>query len=271
MMTYGLNDESSDIVKLQRYLNETFMMDMKADGVLGKVTQATLKRLQDKLGITEKDQDGPAYGPLTQSRILDFIDKKYLNENDFQRASVKTQLEVNVIKTVTTVEALQFGFHSNGLPVTLFERHKFYDNLCKYKDEAFANKVAARNPDICNPSPGGYVGGKGELQRLERARSIDETCALLSASYGLFQIMGFNYKQAGYNSVKEYYDAMCVSEDNQLDAFMSYLMLDKDKSLFSNLKKKDFAAFAKEYNGPAYKKNNYDAKMIKAYQSLSGK
>ena len=58
---------------------------------------------------------------------------------------------------------------------------------------------------------------------------------------------------------------------NQLDAFVNYLLLDKDKSLLANLKKKDFAAFAKEYNGPAYKKNNYDVKMLKAYQAFSGK
>lgn len=269
MATYGLNDQGDNVVKLQRYLNELFMLDMKPDGELGKITQAALKRLQDKHGIVENDSDGPAYGPVTQAKIADFINKKYLNEDDFVRASAKAQVEINLIKTVTAVEALQFGFFSNGLPVTLFERHKFYENLCKNKGDDFANKVAARNPDICNPSPGGYTGGKAELQRLERARSIDETSALLSASYGLFQIMGFNYKQAGYNSVKEYYEAVCVSEDNQLDAFVNYLMLDKDKSLLTNLKKKDFVAFAKEYNGPAYSKNSYDTKMQKAYQSLS--
>jgi peptidoglycan hydrolase-like protein with peptidoglycan-binding domain len=271
MTTYSLNDNGNDVVKLQRYLNEVLVRDLKPDGVLGKVTQAALKQLQDKLNIVEKDPDGPVYGPITQSKILGFINKKYLNEEDYVKAASKCRLEVNIIKTVTSVEALEFGFFSNGLPVTLFERHKFYSYLCKNRGDDFANKIAARNPDICDPTAGGYVGGKSELQRLERARSIDETCALLSASYGLFQIMGFNYAQAGYKSVKEYYDAICFSEDKQLDAFVNYLLLDKDKSLLNNLKKKDFTAFAKEYNGPGYKKNNYDTKMMKAYQALSAK
>lgn len=269
MNAYGLNDRGDDVVKLQRYLNELFMLEMKPDGVLGKLTQSALKRLQNKLKIVENDTDGPCYGPVTQSMVISYINAKYLTEEDYTRAAKKTGLEINVIKTVTAVEALQFGFYSNGLPITLFERHIFYQQLCKYRDDEFANKIAARYPDICNPSTGGYVGGKGELQRLERARSIDEDCALLSASYGLFQIMGFNYRQAGHKSVNDYFESVSVSEDNQLDAFMNYLLLDKDKSLLGSLKRKDFTSFAKEYNGPGYKKNSYDEKMAKVYQGLS--
>lgn len=271
MPTYGLNDEDKEIEKLQRYMNEVMLLDNKPDGILGKVTQAVLKRLQDKLGITENDADGPCYGPITQSKTLPFINKKYLSEDDFSRASSKSGLEVNIIKTVTAVEALQFGFYSNGSPVILFERHHFYKQLCNAKGIQFANKVAADHPDVCSPSTGGYVGGKRELLRLHKARTIDEECALLSASYGLFQIMGFNYAQAGYSTVKDYYNSICISEDNQLAAFVNYLLKDKDKSLLNSLKKRDFAAFAKEYNGPAYKKNNYDTKMEKVYRSLSSK
>lgn len=271
MATYGLNDRGEEIVKLQRYLNELFMLEMKPDGAFGKITQSTLKRLHDKLKIKENDENGPCYGPITQSKILSYINAKYLSEDDYANAATKTGLEVNIVKTVTSVEALQFGFYSNGLPVTLFERHIFYQQLCKYRNDEFANKVVGRYPDICNPSQGGYVGGKSELQRLERARSIDEDCALLSASYGLFQIMGFNFRQAGYKTINEYYEAVCLSEEKQLDAFVNYLLLDKDKSLLNSLKKKDFAAFAKEYNGPAYQKNNYDVKMQKAYLELSKK
>lgn len=271
MATYGLNDKSDDVLKLQRYLNELFILDMKPDGVLGKVTQSNLKRLQDKLKITENDADGPCYGPITQAKISEYINTKYLSEKDYERAAQKTGLEVNLVKTVTTVEALQFGFYNNGLPITLFERHIFHKQLTKTRGDEFVNKIVERYPDICSPTAGGYVGGKAELQRLDKARAIDEECALLSASYGLFQIMGFNFQQAGYKNVKDYYAAVCVSENNQLDAFVNYLLLDKDKSLLNSLKKKDFTAFAKEYNGPAYQKNNYDVKMQNAYLQLSKK
>jgi hypothetical protein len=269
MKTYGLNDSGPEVLRLQRYMNEVFLADNRPDGVLGKVTQATLKRLQIKLGIVEDDESGPCYGPVTQSKVLDFINKKYLTEEDFQRASVKSGLEVNIVKAVTEVEAVQFGFFSTGAPVVLFERHHFYRLVRNLKGTPFANKLSIDNPDICSPEPGGYVGGKRELLRLNKARAIDDEAALKSASYGLFQIMGFNHEQAGYDTVRKYYNAMCQSEDNQLDAFVNYLISDKDKTLITSLKKKDFASFAREYNGSAYKKNNYDVKILNAYNKLS--
>jgi hypothetical protein len=36
------------------------------------------------------------------------------------------------------------------------------------------------------------------------------------------------------------------------------------------LKKQDWAAFAKAYNGPGYKANKYDTKLAEAYQHFSG-
>ena len=268
MQTYTLNDTSPDIGKLQRYLNEHFSLEISVDGHLGKLTQSALQRYQDKFRITERNEEGAMYGPLTQYHAGLVINVKYLNEEDYARAADKAKLDIKVIKAVTQVEALGFGFYNNGLPVTLFERHIFYRQLVNLKGQMYADIVALNNSDICNKSPGGYLGGKLELERLEIAKNINETAALNSASYGLFQIMGFNHIQAGYKTVKEYYDAMRVSEDKQLDAFINYILNDKDKSLWKSLANKDFTAFAKEYNGPAYAKNRYDIKMKEAYSKL---
>lgn len=273
MRKYGLGDKSQDIQRLQRYLNEVLTLDMKPDGAFGKVTQSALKRLQDRLAVTEKDADGAFYGPITQSKILETINKKYLTEQDYIDAASKLGVETNVVKTVTAVEALQFGFQNNGSVVMLFERHVFYQRLRANKGEEFAKMVSSHHPDVCNPAPGGYLGGGSEMRRLDRARVIDEECALMSASYGLFQIMGFNYRQAGYSTVKDYFEAMKVSEKNQLNAFVNYVARDKDKSLLVSLKHKDFTSFAKEYNGPGYRnhKEPYDDKMRRIYRELSTK
>ncbi len=250
-------------------MNEVLGLDMKPDGVLGKMTQSALKDYQEKYGIEESDENGACYGPLTQKVSSEFINLKYIKESDFVEASKKTGLEINVIKTVTNVEALQFGFYNNGKPVMLFERHVFYKELLKTRGQAFVNKITAMNPDICNPQTGGYVGGKNELKRLSKALAIDELAALSSASYGLFQIMGFNYKQAGHDSVSKYFDYISIGEKQQLDCFVNYILLDKDKSLLNSLMKKDFTSFAREYNGPGYSKNQYDTKMRNEYARLS--
>ena len=269
MKTYGLNDRHPDIQRLQRCMNEVLGLDMKPDGVFGKMTQSALQDYQSRYKIKETNRLGVCYGPVTQKQALPFIERKYLNENHYVEAAKKLNLEVNIIKTVTAVEALQFGFYNNGTPVTLFERHVFYRELVASRGSAYATKITAMYPDICNTQTGGYIGGKAELTRLAKARGIDEAAALKSASYGLFQIMGFNYLQTGNVSVGKYFDNISIGEPQQLDAFVNYLLLDKDGSLINNLRKKDFASFAREYNGPGYKKNQYDTKMMAEYLRLS--
>lgn len=268
---YSLYSKHDDILKLQRLLNEHFQLNIKLDGQLGKVTQSALQRYHDKFKINEKDSNGAIYGPVTQEHTLPFMQKKYIKDSDYVEAAGRSGLEINVVKTVTSVEALGFGFFNNGRPVVLFERHVFYRELLKSKGKTYADRTVKNEPGLCNPLSGGYVGGSSELDRLDEACEIDLECALRSASYGLFQIMGFNHLQAGYKTVGDYYEAMCTGEQQQLDAFVSYVMFDKDQSLFSSLKKKDFTSFAREYNGPGYNKHNppYDVRMQRAYNALS--
>ena len=38
--------------------------------------------------------------------------------------------------------------------------------------------------------------------------TIDEECALLATSWGIYQIMGFNYSVAGYRDVEDFVTAM---------------------------------------------------------------
>jgi peptidoglycan hydrolase-like protein with peptidoglycan-binding domain len=277
MKTYTFNEKHSDILKLQRCLNEVLKLDMKPDGHFGKLTQNALQLYQAKYGIVEKDATGPVYGPITQQHTSAFINRKYIKESDFVDAAKKSGLEINVIKAVTEVEALGFGFYNNGKPVMLFERHIFYKELAKSKGTKVADSYAQKFPDICNKSTGGYIGGASELARLDKASKaiveldIGNNIALLSASYGLFQIMGFNFKQAGFKTVQDYYNSICLSEQEQLNAFVNYILLDSDKSLFNSLKRRDFTSFAKEYNGPGYAKNRYDTKMQTVYNRLSKK
>jgi hypothetical protein len=58
---------------------------------------------------------------------------------------------------------------------------------------------------------------------------------------------------------------MQESDDNQLQAFCSYI---KHVGLDDELKAKDWAGFARYYNGPEYKKNAYDTKLAAAYSKF---
>uniref|UniRef100_UPI003EBFA0D9 N-acetylmuramidase domain-containing protein n=1 Tax=Pseudomonas aeruginosa TaxID=287 RepID=UPI003EBFA0D9 len=60
--------------------------------------------------------------------------------------------------------------------------------------------------------------------------------------------------------------AQYASEGSQLNTFVRFIKT--NPAIHKPLKSKDWAEFARRYNGPDYKKNNYDVKLAEAYQSF---
>lgn len=183
-----------------------------------------------------------------------------LTEIDYRNAATSLGVEVACIKAVTQVESRGSGFIPIGAPVILFERHWMYKLL-----KAKLGYEPALS-DVVDPKAGGYKGGTAEHTRLEKAVAIDRDCALQSASWGLFQIMGFHWKALGYLSVQQFVNAQYKSEGSQLDTFVRFIKI--NPGMLAALKAKDWAKFAKLYNGPAYAKNKYDTKLAEAYASF---
>ena len=147
------------------------------------------------------------------------------------------------------------------LPKILFEAHVF-DRYTegRYRDSHPNLSSRAWNRKL-------YVGGQGEYVRLWRAMQLDRHAALLSASVGGAQIMGFNHKLAGFDTVEAFWDGMKVSEAAHLKAFVSFI---KSRKLVNALKAisnspDDCIAFAKGYNGELYYKNDYHGKIARAH------
>lgn len=180
-----------------------------------------------------------------------------LSERDYLDAAQELGCEIPVIKAVTKVESNGKGFLSNGDVVLLFEAHIF--------SKLTGGKYDKTHPHISSPEWNKklYSTPQGEHRRFQEAISLDRNAALQSASYGLFQIMGFNYKLCGFSKVQEFVNAMLRDERSQLMAFVQYI---KSRGLSMFLIKKKFEKFAREYNGPGYKKNNYHIKLEKAYE-----
>jgi LysM repeat protein len=183
-----------------------------------------------------------------------------LTAADWQRAAKALGVDVAAIKAVAQVEAAGAGFMADGRPKILFEAHIFSDKTNGKYDRSNPNISSARwNRDL-------YSGGAGEYPRLQQAMGLDRNAALQSASWGKFQIMGFNYKAAGYSSVEAFVQDMYKSEGKQLDAFVNFIKA--DPAMHSALKRHDWAGFAQSYNGSGYAANHYDTKMRDAYNSL---
>lgn len=147
------------------------------------------------------------------------------------------------------------------LPKILFEAHIF--------DRYTEGRFRQSHPNLSSArwNRALYVGGQGEYVRLWNAIKLDRSAALLSASVGGAQIMGFNHKAAGYDTVEAFWEGMKQSERNHLDAFASFIA---SKQLHAALRQistspASCAAFANGYNGKEYAANNYHGKIADAY------
>jgi N-acetylmuramidase-like protein len=186
--------------------------------------------------------------------------KPALTDAHLDSAAQSLGVAFAAVKAVCTVEAPGGGFLDSGEPVILFERHKF--------SEATGGRFDKSHPDISNPAAGGYGKSHAEHARLGEAVALDRDAALKSASWGKFQILGANYKDAGFGSLQGFINAMFASEADQLEAFVHFIRA--NPAMHQALKERDWPEFARRYNGRAYRRNNYDIKLATAYKQLGG-
>ena len=177
----------------------------------------------------------------------------------FSKVTNSLGIDSATLWTLLAVETKGVGFLPDKRPDILFERHIFSRQTHGVYDTAY--------PGISNPQPGGYgASGANQYVRLAQAIALNRTDALSSASWGIGQIMGFNYVASGFASVDDMVAAMSASENAQLSAMAAFLQSNK---LAAPLQQKNWAAYAKAYNGPNYAINQYDQKLAASYQKYS--
>ena len=175
-----------------------------------------------------------------------------MSEEDYKEAAQFLGCEVAAIKAVAKVESNGSGFDSQGRIRILFEGHVFY-GLTKGKHGI---------TDISYPKWVKKYYGLPQYDRFNRAFHLDKDAAMQSCSWGLFQIMGFNYDKCGFKEVGSFVDFMKKSEKNQLLCFCRFV---KARGLDDEIRNCQWASFAYGYNGAGYKSNAYDSKLEKAY------
>ncbi len=190
-----------------------------------------------------------------------------LTTSQIEAAAKRLGVEPCAIRAVVEVESAGAGFLPDGRPKVLFEGHIFWKELRKRGLDPEPH--AAARPDlVCAKwTREHYRNGPGEWERLEAACKIHREAALSSASWGLFQIMGFNCRLCGFADAEAFARAMARDEAAQLEAFCEFL---RNEGLALFLVGRDWAGFARRYNGPAFAQNKYDVKLTYAYERCRG-
>jgi len=260
MRMIRLGSRGETVKSLQRLLKEKGYLRGEADGIFGTGTHKALAKFQKTNGLLA---DGVAGKRTWEELEGNRVDTWQLTEQHIVQAAGKLGVEVAAIKAVSEVESQGGGFFEEGMPKILYERHIMNRRLLAADLPLAAELGRKGRPDLVNSSWGGYRGGKHEWTRLNKAMELNIEAALESASYGRYQIMGFHWKRLGYPSVQDYVEKMSIDEGQHLDAFVRFILA--DSSLLAALVEKDWAKFARGYNGPSYEKHNYHGKMAEAY------
>lgn len=259
----------ADVITIQTLLNKNTVITtphnkLAVDGAIGPATIARIILFQKEVVHLNKPDGIISPNGITMRNLV--VHSSFhtnmvtpprtssISEEQYVKAAKNLACEVAAIKAIVLSETPRGAFDEKGRPNILYERHYFH-RLTHGKYDY--------NPILSQKTAGGYGKYSEQYIKLNEAIKLDKNAALRSASWGAFQIMGNNYKEAGHPTLESFIEAMNTIE-GQLDAFISLIL--HNSALKSALQNKQWSTFASIYNGPKYKENEYDTKMARNYQ-----
>ena len=282
-------DRHRGVAVLQRALNAlTPAASVPVDGFFSPFTMGRVARFQQSQGL---QADGIVGLQTIRALNLDLTPTP-LKAEDFVWAAKRLGVHPALIHAFVEVESRGKGFLPSGDPIILFERHYFWREVAVPRKPGqtiascteLRSQIAVDHRDICASKPltnkkvdstgraiphsERHLGGNAEWERLQRARSFSDTAALMSCSWGMFQIMGAHAINLGYKDVQQMVRCMQASELDQLDAFCRFI--EADSRLMRASHDLAFDKIALYYNGKGYRKFKYDTKLAASFDKWGG-
>lgn len=173
------------------------------------------------------------------------------------------------LEAIKFVESGKFGWFRNGQIKMLPEPHVFGRRLPKsLRAKAIRQGLATRSFRATRSS-GHYKRMGSPESRYAFFQKMIDFCkkynkgnlepAYMSASYGSYQIMGFNAQRCGFKSAQDMFEKFLQGEEVQLRAFVTFL---KEAGLSNAIKNGNFDLVEKKYNGGGL--NGVYAKRMRA-------
>jgi hypothetical protein len=196
-------------------------------------------------------------GPRTRSAIIAaFTNTHAAAVTDQEIATIAARLgcEVKQIRAVSAVESGGAAFDKLGRPKILFERHLFHRlTNGQWSVSGFSN-----------PKGGGYADDSWE--KLTQAACRNARAAFSSASWGKFQVLGLHCLALDYPSPIEMAYSTVASEAAHYEMLARYIEKNGLRPAIAKLSTDPLRCqdFAAGYNGPGYRKFDYDVKLARA-------
>jgi len=172
--------------------------------------------------------------------------------------STKIGIDKAVAVAVIAVESGGSGLGPDGRMIIRFENHLFWAywgkaNPAGYSQYFVFDQTTSWKGHQYHPQPNGpwldvHQNQNSEWAAFNLASTIDVTAAKKSISMGLTQILGSNFRAIGYASPDAMFAAFAANEKFQLLGFFNFVK--NDQRQISALRNRDYAGFARIYNGP---------------------
>lgn len=158
------------------------------------------------------------------------------------------------------------GTAINGVfkAIIRWEGH-YFDRLVPAKLQA-----KARAWGLASPTVGGVKNPASQEARYEvlaKGKTLDVTAAISSCSWGVGQIMGAHWQWLGFKSAEEFESTVQSGFSGQLAVMFAFM---RKSGVVPHLRRLDWSAVARIWNGPKYAANKYDVKMKQYYEELEG-
>lgn len=196
-------------------------------------------------------------GPITRAAIIAAFTSNCapaVTDADIAALAARLGCTARQIRAVAKVESGGSAFDKLGRPKILFERHLFY----RFTNARFG--ILAWS----HPNGGGY--NEDSWDKLTHAACEDVDAAFSAASWGKFQILGMHWQGLGYPSPLEMAYSCVISEAAHYEMFARYLernnLVTALRAISTN--PRDNQALAAGYNGPSYRKFDYDVRLADA-------
>jgi RHS repeat-associated protein len=150
------------------------------------------------------------------------IVSKNLDQSAINSASMELGIDPKVINAVQMTESKSGPFQAEGHATILFERHYMYQLTKKYGYNEIYFSNHPRFSNIIQSKPGGYGKYSEQPARLALAKEINSSLAVMSTSWGYYQVMG-KYFKLSYLTSEEFENAMNYSASEQFNYFIAFL------------------------------------------------
>lgn len=167
----------------------------------------------------------------------------------YQRTAKELAFTPAQVRAFAIVESDEKPFTPGGFPVLRLEVHHWKKHrIADRVSMAFDKAANSRNLDA-------------RWQQFEQMRAVNETAAILSHSFGMFQIVGFNFRLCLCADPVTFLNEMMTVE-GQFKMFKRFML--SSPALLSAVRRNRADEVGFHYNGPRYKQNKYDVKWAAA-------